>query len=172
MNLQYLHIGTKVIQAEAMTRQAYNDLRGWQLPKDEDGTDQGYLVEYLDGGKANHPDYKGYISWSPKEVFDNAYNPNGSFNFGDALLLLKQGIPMARKGWNGKGQFVAYNAGQKDLPADKFWIPANKAAAEANGGTMDVAPYLSLKTAQNTVQMGWVPSTGDLLAEDWEIYNS
>lgn len=27
-----LHIGTKLILASAMTRQEYNDYRGWELP--------------------------------------------------------------------------------------------------------------------------------------------
>ena len=31
------------------------------------------MVEYLDGGQANHPDHNGYISWSPKDVFERAY---------------------------------------------------------------------------------------------------
>lgn len=67
------YIGTKIINAFPMTRIAYNTLRGWALPADENGDDEGYLVEYPDGGKANHPDFKGYISWSPKDVFERAY---------------------------------------------------------------------------------------------------
>ncbi len=43
-------VGLKVIKAVAMTRLAYNELRGWALPADEDGADEGYLVEYQDGG--------------------------------------------------------------------------------------------------------------------------
>jgi len=67
------YIGSKLIQAQAMNRQTYNDYRNWQLPDDENGSDEGYLVEYLDGGKPNHPEHVGYISWSPKEQFDKAY---------------------------------------------------------------------------------------------------
>lgn len=67
------YIGTKLVKAEPLTRREYNNLRGWKLPDDENGDDEGYLVEYLDGGKANHKDFIGYISWSPKEQFDNAY---------------------------------------------------------------------------------------------------
>lgn len=66
-------IGTKVVNAKPMTRQEYNDIRGWDLPADEEGSDEGYLVEYVDGGQANHPRFSGYISWSPKAVFENAY---------------------------------------------------------------------------------------------------
>ena len=68
-------IGTKIINAVPMARQAYNDFRGWQLPADEDGSDAGFLVEYIDGGAANTPQYKGYVSWSPKAVFEQAYRP-------------------------------------------------------------------------------------------------
>ena len=68
-----LYTGSKIVAAKPMTRLAYNEYRSWALPDDEDGTDEGYLVEYLDGGKPNHPDHAGYISWSPKEQFDNGY---------------------------------------------------------------------------------------------------
>lgn len=67
------YVGKKEINATPMTRAAYNVLRGWELPADENGEDEGFLVEYVDGGKANHPDYAGYISWSPKDVFERAY---------------------------------------------------------------------------------------------------
>lgn len=56
-----------------MNRQEYNDFRGWKLPDDENGEDEGYLVEYVDGGKANTPQYNGYVSWSPEDVFKRAY---------------------------------------------------------------------------------------------------
>lgn len=65
--------GRKQILAKPMNRLEYNEYRGWQLPEDENGTDEGFLVEYIDGGEANHPDHVGYISWSPKTVFENAY---------------------------------------------------------------------------------------------------
>lgn len=76
MNQRY--IGTKIILALAMTRLAYNEYRGWSLPADENGADEGYLVEYTDGGAPNHPAHEGYISWSPKAQFDAAYLPIGS----------------------------------------------------------------------------------------------
>lgn len=66
-------IGMKRINAEAMTRLAYNELRGWELPEDENGDDEGYLVEYVDSPNQNVDGYEGYVSWSPKDVFDAAY---------------------------------------------------------------------------------------------------
>lgn len=67
------YIGTKIVRAKPMTRAEYNQERGWMVPADENPGDEGYLVEYLDGGKPNHPGYTGYVSWSPKAQFDNAY---------------------------------------------------------------------------------------------------
>ena len=68
------YIGTKIINAKPMNRLDYNVFRGWALPKDEDGTDEGYLVEYTDGGKPNTKDFAGYVSWSPREQFEQAYH--------------------------------------------------------------------------------------------------
>lgn len=66
--------GKKQILAKPMSRLEYNEYRGWKLPENENGSDEGFLVEYIHGGEANHPDHVGYISWSPKVVFENAYN--------------------------------------------------------------------------------------------------
>lgn len=57
-----------------MTRGQYNTYRDWITPADENPCDDGYLVEYLDGGKPNDPRHKGYISWTPKPQFDNGYS--------------------------------------------------------------------------------------------------
>ena len=65
-------IGTKIIQATPMNRKEYNDFRGWELPKDENGDDAGYLVIYPDSNP-NTSHYQGYVSWSPKKQFDDAY---------------------------------------------------------------------------------------------------
>lgn len=69
------YTGTKTVNATPMSRLEYNNLRGWTVPADENPEDPGYLVEYTDGGKANHPQFSGYISWSPKDVFERAYHP-------------------------------------------------------------------------------------------------
>lgn len=68
------YIGTKSVLAATMTRGEYNDYRGWQIPENEDPTEQGYLVEYVDGGKPNDERHTGYISWSPRDVFEKSYH--------------------------------------------------------------------------------------------------
>ena len=67
-------IGTKSVLATTMTRGEYNEYRGWTIPENEDPTEQGYLVEYVDGGKPNDDRHKGYISWSPRDVFEQSYH--------------------------------------------------------------------------------------------------
>lgn len=67
------YIGTKIINAKPMTRGEYSALRGWVVPADENPTDAGMLVEYIDGGQANVDGFASYVSWSPQAVFDGAY---------------------------------------------------------------------------------------------------
>ena len=157
------YIGTKIIQAMPMTRLAYNEMRDWTLPADENGDDAGYLVEYLDGGRSNHPNHVGYISWSPADVFDRAYRPSTGLTFGMAIEALKLGQRVARAGWNGAGQFVYL------VPAASY--PAQTGAAKAHFGADALVPYrayLALKTAQGDIAT-WAPSCSDALAEDWQI---
>lgn len=71
------YTGTKTIKATPMTRGEYNYLRGWEVPEDEDPTDEGYLVEYPNGG-TNLEGFEGYISWSPAKQFEEAYKPSGT----------------------------------------------------------------------------------------------
>jgi len=165
-----LHYGTKAVLARAMTRGDYNAYRGWLTPADENPDDRGYLVEYLDGGGANHPDHAGYISWSPVDVFNGAYCVNGSLTFGHAIEALKMGKRVARKGWNGKDMWLSLSCnGSRDVPAAGFWSPHNKAFAEANGGTATVLPSITMKTADNKILMGWLASQTDMLTEDWVV---
>lgn len=68
------YIGTKSVLAATMTRGEYNEYRGWKIPENEDPSEQGYLVEYVDGGKPNDERHAGYISWSPRDVFEQSYH--------------------------------------------------------------------------------------------------
>lgn len=159
-------IGTKIILAEVMTRAAYNAFRGWTLPAGENGADEGYLVEYTDGGAPNVPGRAGYVSWSPKEQFDNAYRPCDAMPFGLAMEAIKRGQRVARTGWNGKGMFAYL------VPANSY--PAQTGAAKAYFGESSLVPYnayMVLKGANGTVST-WAPSGSDSLAEDWQIVDT
>ena len=85
-----------------------------------------------------------------------------------ALLGLQAGERLQREGWNGKNMWIALSPGFTALPAEKFWNPHVRQFAESNGGTATVDSYFIMKTAQGTIQMGWVPSQADMLANDWQ----
>ena len=155
--------GTKHIAAQAMTRQAYNDLRGWTLPDDEDGSDAGYLVEYLDGGKPNVDGFDGYVSWSPAEQFEKAYQPTTAMSFSHALQALKTGHRVKRAGWNGQGMFIFLVAGST------FEVNREPLMSILGAGTqVQYRPHIDMKDAQGKV-VPWLASQADMMADDWML---
>lgn len=163
------YIGTKVVNAQPMTRLEYNVLRGWELPADENGDDAGYLVEYVDGGKANHPDYAGYISWSPADVFNRAYRPYKGMDFGNALTALKMGLKVARAGWNGKGMWLILVAGTPNATL-REGTPYREALGQES---CEILPHIDMWTTnaegRRAMLPGWIASQTDMLAEDWVV---
>jgi Protein of unknown function (DUF2829) len=159
------YIGTKLLLAKAMTRAQYNAHRGWTMPANENGADEGYLVEYQDG----------YISWSPKPQFEEAYRTTDGLPFGLAIEALKKGYRVSRTGWNGKDMWLALSGpleGRR-IPSENFWSPANRAYALnqeiQQGSRVNVLPCITMKTADGSILMGWLASQTDMLAEDWRI---
>lgn len=100
-----------------------------------------------------------------------------TMTFSAALELLKQGQRLARKGWNGKGMWVALTSGSlfetkhaKDGRAAKH--RANEIDAEAvEGGLIQVRllPHIDMRTASGAMAIGWMPSQDDMLTDDWMV---
>lgn len=156
------YYGTKRIAAKPMSRADYNTYRGWALPQDENGADEGYLVVYQDSNP-NTEDYDGYVSWSPKAVFDAAYQPTDKMNFSHALQAVKEGHRLCREGWNGKDMFIFLVAGSQ--------FEVNRAPLLGifpEGTVIDYSPHIDIKQADGGIST-WVASIGDLMAEDWRI---
>lgn len=152
-----IHIGTKLIKSKPMNRVEYNEYQGWDLPFEQDGEDEGYLVEYMDGGKPNHPDHEGYISWSPKEQHDNAYRPTTGMSFGLAIEAMRMEKQVARRGWNGKGIYVELmEPDATSYMADPYFF-------------IDTSGLESDNPDAPRVRVPWAPSQTDMLAFDWEI---
>lgn len=165
--MKHSYIGVKLINAHPMTRAVYNTFRGWKLPEDERGDDEGYLVEYLDGGKPNVPTYKGYVSWSPKAQFEAAYRQitDNSMSFGLAIEAMQKGFKVQRAGWNGKDMFIYY------VPANSYPVERNSNNTMAGIYPDDMVPYgayLAMKTVDGTV-VPWLASQTDMLTDDWKI---
>jgi hypothetical protein len=122
------YVGTKIIHAQ---------------PEQRIG-EPGYLVRYADG----------YESWSPKDVFEEAYRECEAMTFGLALECLKKGMHICRAGWNGKG----------------MWLELQRPDSHSKM----TLPYVFLNypaDAQNTpgARVPWLASQTDMLAEDWKI---
>lgn len=142
------YIGTKIIDARPMTRGEYNIFRGWQIPENENPEDEGYLVKYPDG----------YISWSPKPVFEEAYRECDSMPFGLAVEAMKKGKKVKRRGWNGKNQYIELATGISYKSADGEIVNCEHDAI----GNKAIA-----FVGTSGVQMGWLVSQADMLADDW-----
>ena len=149
------------VEAEPMTRGDYNKFRGWEIPSNENPADEGYKVTYPDG----------YVSWCPKTQFEEAGRPCDDMTFGMAIEAMKRGKKVARKGWNGKGMWLCVPLcdGPKEIPATGVWGKPNAEYAEQNGGTVKVMPYVTMKTADGSIVMGWLASQTDMLSEDWTV---
>lgn len=78
-----------------------------------------------------------------------------TFSFGEAIKYLKRGMKVARKGWNGKGMYL-FLADGEDLTK-----------CLSNNGEFKCINSICMKTAQNTICIGWLASQADMLAEDW-----
>ena len=87
-----------------------------------------------------------------------AMGGEATFSFGEAIKYLKRGHKVARKGWNGKKQYIqlasgiSYKAPTGDIVNCEHDAIGNMAVAFV--GT-------------SGVQMGWLASQADMLANDW-----
>lgn len=158
------YIGTKQVSATPMTKAEYNEYRNWDLSEDEDGTEEGYLVEYEDSNP-NHPNHKGYISWSPKKQFDDAYNSINEMTFGHAVVLAMNGHKVARKGWNGKDMWIIFTPGRtvQNLEPNSFYEKSGFIPPVTINGHFD------MKAADGSMVVGWLASQTDIVARDWTV---
>lgn len=159
--LQYL--GVKLLLAAVMTKgefeETHHPINGCKHGQDADG----YMVEYEDG----------YRAWSPKEAFEKAYRRTDGMTFGLAIEALKKGKRVARAGWNGKDQWVVHMSAMS-LPSYNTQDTERKvndrtAKWIGKDTPLETGAYFALWTAQKIWQPGWVPSTSDCLADDWQI---
>ena len=87
-------------------------------------------------------------------------------NFGQAIAAAKDGARITRDGWNGKGQYVYYQEGSV-IKAEDCRNPVLKKQAEDLRGQITICPHLDFFSAHGVIQIGWLASQTDMLAEDW-----
>ena len=78
----------------------------------------------------------------------------GSFEW--ALMHLKNGARVQRKGWNGKGMYLRYIDNRNYKIHENF-----------TDGCAELS-FIAMKTADNRI-VPWLASQTDMLAEDWEV---
>lgn len=155
-------IGTKVITAMPMTMTEAQKVLGREIKPATDEED-GYLVEYEDG----------YKSWSPKSVFEKAYREVGSVNFGGAIGLLKAGLAVRRKGWNGNGLFIVKQVPShitSDIIPNMQSLPqsAKNILMSRENPHIDYTNQMLIINPDGRAD-SWTPSVSDVFAEDWEV---
>ena len=154
------------------------------------------LKSMKNGSKVKLPSWGGFWKWDPKKetiimitkdgtemdiretqvvdytfsnvacddwvIADNQNCPElggeATFSFGEAIKYLKRGMKVARKGWNGKKQYIQLATGISYKTADGEIVNCEHDAI----GNMAVA-----FVGTSGVQMGWLASQADMLAEDW-----
>lgn len=93
-----------------------------------------------------------------QRVIDSFETKTENMNFGEALEAAKNGGKIARRGWNGKGQYVFLIGG---MELTEF-VAKNKFGGFATGA-------LAIKTSNDVIQVGWLASQTDILASDWYL---
>lgn len=89
-------------------------------------------------------------------------------DFGGALIMLRHGYKVARRGWNGKGMFVYY------VPGSTFKVaharpPLNEHYADRPlSDELTYRPHIDMKYADGTHGV-WLASQSDMLGDDWVI---
>jgi len=117
----------------------------------------------------NRVDNNPSLEYGELEKINNEHTFISIGSFGWAIEAMKRGEKVCRRGWNGKGMWIALGKGQDNLPAKDFWNEHSKQQAVDNGGSANVLPYILFCTAQGDILMGWLASQTDMLSEDWEI---
>ena len=145
------YIGVKIIKAEPAVRiGSTNYLMTEAIPQSMEKHEEGYRVTYPDG----------YVSWSPKDVFEEAYRRTDNMTFGLAIEAMKKGLKAQRKGWNGKGQYIEL--------ATRISYENTKHEV-INAMHKDIGNNAIAFVGTSGVQLGWLASQSDMLAEDWCI---
>ena len=81
-------------------------------------------------------------------------------DFGRAIQLLKVGQRVQRQGWNGKNQYI-------ELATNISYKNANDEIINAEHDAIGNKAIAFVGTSG--IQLGWLASQADMLAEDWKI---
>ena len=81
-----------------------------------------------------------------------------TFFFGEAIKYVKRGQKVKRKGWNGKNQYI-------ELAKNISYVTPDGTVQNCEHDAIGNQAIAFVSTSG--VQMGWLASQADMLAEDW-----
>lgn len=81
--------------------------------------------------------------------------------FGEALIHLKEGEKLSREGWNGKNQYI-------ELATNISYETLNGKIVNAQHDAIGNKAIAFVGISG--IQLGWLASQADMLAEDWFIF--
>lgn len=124
----------------------------YQDGPDEDGIEDYYIVKDSRG-------IEYFVTNDPCFIQPRSFGYCGSedvldlhicFDFSQALLYLKQGYSVSRKGWNGKNMRLRLNLTPQYSDGDQ------------------ISPFIMIYNAQGRISV-WSPSQCDLISDDWQL---
>ena len=80
-------------------------------------------------------------------------------NFVQAIIEMRKGKKLQRNGWNGKGQYI-------ELATNISYVNADGEVINCNHENIGNCAISFVGTSG--VQMGWLASQADMLADDWQ----
>jgi hypothetical protein len=80
-------------------------------------------------------------------------------NFGEAINAMREGKQVQRAGWNGKNQYI-------ELATKISYVNTKGEVVNANHDAIGNQAVAFVGTSG--VQLGWLASQADMLAEDWK----
>lgn len=144
------YIGTKIVQAVPAVR-INGQLYTYDMPIPRAfHREEGYKVVYPDG----------YVSFSPKSVFEESYRRTDDLSFGLAIEAAKRGHRIARRGWNGKDQYI-------ELAHSISYVSSDLRVINCNHDRIGNKAFSFVGTSG--IQIGWLATQSDMLADDWYI---
>lgn len=169
-------VNVKIEEEIRMTKQELFEL--YEAEKKAGKIDHVILWIHMPGGETEfigNPEVAAKMKYVDKTYDDNLVHKNSdqiwiqnavfchpeeSMTFGEAIECMKVGMKVSRAGWNGKNQYI-------ELASNISYV--NSACDTVNAEHQDIGNKAVAFIGTRGVQLGWLASQSDMLAEDWYV---
>lgn len=155
-----LRNGFEIVESSAcVSKENYSEEMGYKICRQKIENRVWMLLGFLLQTAVNGVNGETACSVLERELKRVAKQKTG-LSFGAAIEAVKGGKRIARKGWNGKGQYV-------ELASNVSYVAPKGEQVNADHAAIGNKALAFCGTSG--VQLGWLASQADMLAEDWEI---